>query len=622
MTEETIAAFSASVTMRNVRIPMRDGVALEADITFPSVDGATSYPGPMTTLLLRTPYNRAMMSAMPFGVVATAAMIDPAVAAKRGYAVIYQDVRGTFAAAGELEPMLNEGSDGVDTLAWIKSQPWSDGHICTFGPSYMGGAQMLLAAENPEELCAMYVQAAATDQFKHDWVYTGGVLSLEVAIWWSLNIGTGAIARLPEDIHQVMVAELSELAGSSVDLVSQPFITTPAFSVVLEKLLSMAPVRDLPFLRHLPWWHKWIDNRDNPDHFKANEIGDKLANIGVPVLHVGGWYDLFLRNTISHFTGITNEAPKSIGGAQRMIIGPWSHSDCIDCPPGATVDGQAMALAWMDYCVRGVNDRFFDHNVLIYIQGENRWRAEESWPLPGTERTRYYFHSDGSANTADGDGVLSTAFPGAGEVPDIYLYDPANPVPSKGGIGLFGSRAAHNEVEARADVLCYTTETLEQDVEVTGEVSATLYAATSAMDTDWWVRLIDVAPDGTAFTLNHGVLRARYRKSRIKPEAVTPGEITPYAIAMQATSNVFKRGHRIRLEVTSSCFPLNERNPNAYVDLGTVTEGAFNVAEQTVYHSSEHASYVELPIIPAEREKQWIETPFPLASNQHAKIPF
>lgn len=280
------------------------------------------------------------------------------------------------------------------------------------------------------------------------------------------------------------------------------------------------------------------------------------------------------------------------------------------------MDGEALNLAWMDQNFKGIRHPSFDHPVMLYVMGENRWRAEESWPLPATERTRYYLHSQGGANTATGDGLLSTDLPG-NEPADQYRYDPADPVPSLGGIDLWGSRAAQNEAESRPDVLCYTSAELGEDVEVTGKVTATLFAASSAADTDWWMRLVDVGPDGRAETLSHGVVRARYRSGRASPQPLAPSEIVEYAIDMMATSNVFKRGHRIRVEVSSSCFPLGERHPNCFVDLFSATEADFVVATQTIYHDAEHPSCVELPIIPLAHERQWIDTPFPLATGRH-----
>lgn len=613
-------ASSQKVTAEAVRIPMRDGIMLEADISFPSNDGKAPADGQFPTLLLRTPYDRRIISMMPHGMVATVEAIGAQIGAEHGYVVIYQDVRGAHGSDGVFEPMINEAADGVDTVVWIRSQPWSDGQVGTFGPSYMGGVQMLLSAEAPEGLVACYSQAAATDQFEHSWPYSDGILSQGLAIQWSAMMAIANIRNLPPHIQAAIKADFAEVAGMPLELDGPPVSLSPAFARAIATLTQMTPIRDLPILRHVPWFRDWIDNRENPSHFKANAMEDRFADHAAPTLHVGGWYDLFLRNTLSHYEGITTHARNlDVRANQRLLIGPWSHTDCIDCPPGAAVDGQAMPIAWMDKWMRDARHPTFDHKVILYVQGENRWRAEDSWPLQGTERTRYYLHSGGRANTADGDGALSTTLP-SDEMPDRYRYDPANPVPALGGISISGSRAAQNPAEERADVLCYTTSSLTEDVEVSGTVTATLFAATSAVDTDWWVRLVDVAPDGTAATLNHGVLRARYRNSRTSPEPVTPGEIVRYTVEMQATSNVFKAGHRIRVEVSSSCFPLGERNPNTMIDPALATEADFVVAEQTIHHDAGRASYVDLPIIPAARERRWIDTPFPLASGEHLSL--
>jgi uncharacterized protein len=596
-------------------MPMRDGITLEADITFPSDDGVTPAAGPFATLMNRTAYNRRVMSMMMDSVVGSVG-IGPQAGAERGYAVIYQDVRGAHGSEGLLEPMLNEGPDGVDTIAWIRSQPWSDGRVGTFGPSYMGGVQILLAAEGPEGYVAAYSQVAATDQFDHDWPYIGGgVLSQALVVFWCVLEVTDNIRHLPAEVQEAIKADIIELTGEPFDPNGPPLSQSPAVAKAIATLTPMAPLRNLPVLRHVPWFREWIDNRENPAHFQANAMRDRFAGYSVATMHQGGWYDLFLRNTLSHYQGVTRQArDPQVRANQRLLIGPWSHNHSPECPGNARIDKRAIQLAWMDRWMRDKPHPVFDHNVILYIQGENRWRAEDSWPLPGTARTRYYLHSGGRANTADGDGTLSTT-PPDDETPDRYSYDPANPVPTLGGISVAGSRAAQNAAEARDDVLCYTTPVLSEDVEVTGWVTATLFAATSAVDTDWWMRLVDVEPDGTAATLNHGVVRARYRNSRTSPEPVTPGEIVRYSIDMQATSNVFKAGHRIRVEVSSSCFPLGERNPNAMIDPALATVADFVVAEQTIHHDAAHASYVELPIIPQGRERRWIDTPFPLVAS-------
>lgn len=599
--------------LRGVMVPMRDGVRLATDIAIPSEDGVQPSTLRFPTLLLRSPYSKDMMSAMPPGMVATAAMPHAAEGVSRGYVVIYQDVRGCYGSDGRFRPMLDETADGLDTLAWIRSQSWSDGRVAFFGPSYHGGAAIAAAVEAPTGLVTAFLQAPASAEYGDGWPYFGDVFALGAAVQWTIQQSQMATGRVAGDGGPELRDELLSYT-SNLNLVAPIEANFPADSY--RQLLMSLPLQNMPIVRHLSWWRDWLDQRDNPRHVVSDE-NSRFARINVPMIHVGGWYDVFLRNTYEQYEGITREAASAEAReGQRMIIGPWSHVDCVGCPPGATVDGQALNLAWMDQNFKGIEHPFFRHPVTLYVMGENRWRAEASWPLPGTERTRYYLHSQGGANTAAGDGLLSTELPGS-EPADRYRYDPADPVPSLGGIDLWGSRAAQNEAEARPDVLCYTSAELTEPVEVTGKVTATLFAASSAADTDWWMRLVDVGPDGRAETLSHGVVRARYRIARTTPRALTPGEIVEYALDLQATSNVFQPGHRIRVEISSSCFPLGERHPNSFVDLFSATAADFVTATQTVYHDAEHPSCVELPIIPLARERQWIDTPFPLASGKH-----
>jgi putative CocE/NonD family hydrolase len=532
-------------------------------------------------------------------------MLTPELATGHGYVLVFQDVRGTFDSEGVLEPMLNEGIDGFDTVAWLAKQPWSDGRVATFGGSYLGGVQLLLAAQQPPGLVAAFAQIAATDQFKNEWVYMDGVLALTTAARWTItSVGT-LNGRLSEAGRKLLFADYAALGFSSPQPDSQEFTT-----LVFDKVSKTLPLSDMPVARRAPWWSEWLRNRDHPEHFKNNEMSGRFQNITIPMLHLGGWYDLFLRNTYELFKGISSQAKDPIVRAnQRLIIGPWSHGTCVGCAPNSVVDMQKMQLAWMDQWLKGKKNAFFDYPVVLYVMGENRWRAEQNWPLIDTKPTRYYLRSLGRANTADGNGTLSVV-PPTTEPIDRYTYDPRNPAPTFGGPGLAGSRAVQNAAENRPDVLVFSSPELTADVEVTGEINAALYAASSATDTDWWIKLIDVAPDGNAYILDQGVARARYRNSRTQPQPITPGQIEKYAVNMWATSNVFKKGHHIRVEVTSSNFPYADRNPNAFVDLSTATEKDFVAASQTIYHDSEHPSYVELPIIPQSRVRQWISTPF------------
>ena len=589
-------------TLLNVMVPMRDGVHLATDIYMPNADVAKPASGRWPVLLTRTPYNKKLLASYH------------KMAGSAGYVFVFQDVRGTFASEGRFEPMLNEGADGFDTIAWLLEQPWSDGRVGTFGGSYMGGTQILLAAEKPPGLVTSLAEVSATDQFKNEGVFMDGALT-STAIAWSSYMLEDAAARMTPADNELLKADFAALGMPTVDF--RALGTDEAG----KKLEGFLPLRNIPVIGRMPWWPQWLNNWDNPRHFHNNDTQDRLRNIAVPVLHLGGWYDLFLRNTYGNYKNISTGAnDASVAGNQRLLIGQWAHDfpDCTHCEANATIDTTALRMAWMDRWFKGTRNPLFDYPVVLYVMGENRWRAEDRWPLVGTQRTRYFLHSQGSANTAKGNGVLSTSAPG-GEPADRFTYDPHNPASTLGWVNLKRARTEQNATEARSDVLVFSSPKLTEDVEVTGEVSATLYAASSATDTDWWVKLIDVASDGKAYILTQGLARARYRASRNKPQPLTPNKLEKYELNLWATSNVFKKGHSIRVEVTSSNFPYADRNPNAFIDLSRATEKDFLVASQTVYHDAAHPSNVELPIIPQTRSRQWIDTPFPVAATASAE---
>jgi putative CocE/NonD family hydrolase len=598
----SLTADAKPLAMTNVRVQMEDGVELASDIFVPTLDGKSVAPGRYPVLLLRTPYNRKFLSqTFPFPLPPTAGMVSAELAARNGYVVVYQDVRGTGDSDGSFAPMTIEGEDGAATIAWLAKQPWSDGRVATFGPSYMGGLQMLAAAKAPPGLVAVFSQVAATEQFRNEWVYTDGALTQTALDWTATMVGAFDVGL--SDVQKASVAADLKTVGIDPASVTKPGIMT--------ETTKHYALRDLPVVRNAPWWRTWIDNRDNPTAFDKNEMAGRYKNIRVPILHLGGWYDLMLRNTLEHYKGVSRSGQnKRVRANQRLVVGPWSHNSCLECQANADIDGTALELAWMDRWMKGKNNPFFDHPVVLYVMGENRWRAERNWPLDGTVRTRFYLQSGGSANSVEGNGTLSTV-PPATQAPDHYSYDPRDPVPSNGGPGIMGFRGLQNEAEKRKDVLIFSTPILEEDVEVTGEIAATLYAASSATDTDWWMKLVDVAPDGKAYIVTQGLARARYRTSRTEPKALVPGAIEKYAINMWATSNMFKKGHRIRVEVSSSNYPYAERNPNAFIDLSNVTDKDWVVAAQTVYHDADRPSNVDLPVIPAARARNWIETPFP-----------
>jgi uncharacterized protein len=592
-------AAASATSLVNVMVPMRDGVRLATDIYLPDEKVAKPASGRWPVLMMRTPYNRKPMSYYKTAVGAA------------GYVLVVQDVRGTYASEGSFQPMLNEGADGVDTVAWLIRQPWSDGRVGTFGPSYLGGVQMRLAAEKPPGLVASFAEVAATDQFRNEWVYMDGVLT-GTATLWSLSMVADAALHMTPAERELLKSDFATLGFDKLDF------NALYSAAVGNKLSNSLPLRDIPLIRRLPWWPEWLGNWDNAQHFKVNETRGRLRDVSVPILHLGGWYDLFLRNTYGNYKEVSTSARnREVAANQRLLIGQWAHDfpACTHCEANATIDIMALQTAWMDRWFKGTKDPLFDYPVVLYVMGENRWRAEDAWPLSGTLRMRYYLHSQGTANTADGNGVLSSSAPG-NEPADHYRYDPHDPASTLGWQFLRRARTEQNATEARADVLVFSSPELTEAVEVTGEVTATLFAASSATDTDWWIKLIDVAPDGRADILTQGVARARYRNSRTQPRALKPNKIEKYVLNLWATSNVFKKGHRIRVEVTSSNFPYADRNPNAFIDLSRATEKDFVVAAQTVYHDAKHASQVELPIIPASRARHWIATPFPrVATN-------
>ena len=582
---------------RNVRVEMRDGIGLMTDVYRPISDAAEVLP----TILLRTPYDKGF----PF----QWHVNSPYEFTKRGYVAVMQDARGTGASEGEFEPLLNESwgdkQDGVDTIAWIRQQPWSNDQVTTFGGSYCGGVQLPMLAMDVPGYEAAFVEMPAVSKSGISWLYNDHMLDLQTSLWWTVYMAYTLVANQPELMARISADE-AEAGIKCADVLINP-------DCVWE-LLRGRSLRDVLIARHLPFWQRCLDARENPSLFEASDALSRLDMVKKPIVHFSGWYDLFNQNSIDAFGGITasGATPEAREG-QRLWIGPWGHQAMPGFRqfPDARIDDLAATAAWMDQQLRGKKHPAFDHPVIIYVMGENRWRAEAAWPLPGTQPVTFYLHSEGDARSTSGNGTLTTVPPVEGEAADTYRYDPADPVPTLGGRGVMAGSVDQRPNDGRSDVLVYTTAPLEQDMEVTGSACVTLHAASSATDTDWFVKLVDVFPDGEAYNLGSGSARARYRKSRLKPEALTPGEVLAYEIVMMPTSNVFKKGHCIRLIVSSADFPESDINPNQFIDLSTATPADYVVAEQTVHHNIVYPSAIELPVIPADRERNWVAIPFP-----------
>ncbi|MSQ25797.1 MAG: CocE/NonD family hydrolase [Dehalococcoidia bacterium] len=568
------------VILPNLEIPMRDGTILRADLYRPQKDGR--YP----TLLSRTPYNKSMANGMGNSAVRFAAA---------GYCVLLQDCRGRFSSDGDFNPFFQEINDGYDSVEWAAAQPWSTGKIGMFGPSYVGATQWLAAAARPPHLAAIVPSVTASDYYD-GWTYQGGAFLLEFNLTWTLgNLALAGAQRLKLDPKER--AALTQRFLQHIDSPAETMAMVP---------LSNAPVITDPGIA--PYYRDWLAHPERSDYWERINIARHHAGITVPALNVGGWFDLFLRGTLQNYTGMRagGGSPDARSG-QRLIIGPWSHTTPLFGPIqgevpfgmqslGAANDLDGQAIRWFDYWLKGEKNGVLDGPpVRIFTLGAHRWRTAADWPLPGTKYVAWHLHSLGRANTSNGDGLLDTRPPTA-EPPDTFLYDPRRPVPTRGG-AVFTRGGAYDQrgVELRDDILVYTSPPLEKDMEVTGPLSVTLWASSSAEDTDFTAKLVDVSPTGFAMNLADNILRARYRNGMHKAEMLKPGVPYAFTIDLLGTSNLFKKGHRIRVEIASSNFPRFDRHPNTGGVLAEATE--MRPALQTVYHDASRPSHIVLPVV-------------------------
>jgi putative CocE/NonD family hydrolase len=564
---------------------MRDGTVLYADIYRPS--GPGRYP----VILTRTAYDR---TAGPpaFGIRA----------AGEGYVLVSQDIRGRYASEGVFHAFPNEANDGYDTCAWICEQPWSNGRIGTFGGSYVGLTQWQAALAGAPGLQAMVPNITAAD-YHEGWCYQGGAFELSFLKSWTLTwLATDTARRLAasDPAYQAKLETLWDRCDT------------------MEADFDIMPLAGDPLLAELaPYYDEWLAHPDHGPFWDQYKIDGKYGQLDQAVLHAGGWYDVFLGGTLHNFMGMRAGAKtEAARRAQRLLIGPWDHMTIVtqtpvgEYDPGVrswygTIDFDGIHLRFYDRYLRDMDNGVEEEPpVRIFTMGENRWHLENEWPLARTEFTAFYFHSDGSANTLNGDGALSREEPCAGSRPDHFIYDPLNPVPNMGG-GLCCNEAKTNggqydqrSVEIRPDVLCYTSAPLEVPVEVTGPVTVTLYASSSAVDTDFTAKLVDVCPCGCVVNLTDGIIRARYRNGTGRQELMTPGEVYKFEIDCWATSYLFGAGHQVRVEISSSNFPRFDRNPNTGGVIATTRREECIVAHQTIHHSQEYPSHITLPVIP------------------------
>lgn len=575
---------------RDVPMQTRDGVTLYADIYFPEGDG------PFPTMIIRTPYDKSSQ-VYADGQTMTRHLIHTRYFPQHGYVVVSQDTRGRWQSGGEFYPYVDDAHDGYDTVEWAAAQPWCNGRVAIVGKSYMGLVQYLAAIENPPHLSAAAPMSAPISYFENC-VYRRGVFELG----WQLSYVIG----LARDI----AIRMGGAEGAARLAYLNSFLENPAirFGKLKPEEYRHLPLRDWSdrLARDAPYLRDLLENWVDGDYWRRMDARPRAADIKVPMLHVGSWFDPFLVDTTEMFTRIRAEAEPEVARRQQMVIGPWTHifgsriAGQVDYGPEAELDIDALELRWYDHWMKDQDTGMMEEApVRIFVMGANRWRAEQEWPVARTRYTPLYLHSGGNANSRDGDGRLAFDAPGA-QPPDHFTFDPDDPVPTCGGTTLlaFGGDAGSCDqalVETRRDVLVYTSEPLAEELEVTGPVRMNLFAATSAPDTDFMVKLVDVRPDGTAFNVADGVIRARFRNSLEQPTLVTPGDVVEYHIDMWSTSHLFKAGHRIRIDITSSDFPRYDRNPNTGHDFGI--DSILQKAEQTIFHDVHRASHIILPIL-------------------------
>ncbi|HET8845666.1 MAG TPA: CocE/NonD family hydrolase [Ktedonobacteraceae bacterium] len=574
---------------------MRDGIVLRANIFRPAGEG--QWP----VLLTRLPYGKDF----PIG----SSVMDPAQVARRGYVVVVQDTRGRMASEGEWIPFVHEPEDGVDTIAWAAQLPYSNGDVGMYGISYFGFTQWAAALHQPPALKAMIPAQTWNDPF-NGVLFRGGALELGTSGSWQLQMAIDVLMKRHQGQPQALGMAIYQLAKEIDALGTGGYSSLP--------LREFAPLKNQDIAPH------FFENFDhaldrNYEQVRPMYILGHHNQVTVPSLNVAGWYDIFLQDTIANFTIMRKEGSTPEARQSKLIIGPWSHGGLtnpigeLNFGFGASaalidlkIDYVSLQLRWFDHWLKGIDTGMLNEApIKLFVMGANVWRDEQEWPLSRAVETRYYFHSNGHANTLDGDGTLTVNLPAGSEAAsDQYIYNPANPVPTRGGALLMTPEFRsgpwdQRPVENREDVLVYTTDELSEDLEVTGPIKVYLWAVTSAPDTDFVARLVDVYPDGYAQNLTDGIVRARHRNfaSGGAPELLEPGRAYKYEIDLWATSNLFKAGHRIRLDITSSSFPRWDRNPNTGHEFGVDSE--LVSANQTILHDSEHPSCVVLPVIPA-----------------------
>lgn len=566
-----------------VGVPMRDGVKLSTDIYRPEK------PGQYPVILIRTPYKKEVQE------------LDGRFYARRGYVVAVQDCRGRFVSPGEWEPFVHEPEDGRDAIEWLAGQPWSTGKVGMIGSSYVGWVQWWAASQKPPHLFTIIPNVSPPDPF-YNFPYDHGVLFLWGALWWADVLATEATG----DLSGVAMEKIGEKKYGP--------------------LLRPLPVIDLDkrvLGKENPFWRKWVAHSTDDDYWAKVRFSDKLAEVRIPVFHQSGWFDGDgIGSKLNYLAMARHGHPY-----QKLVLGPWGHIDTAalrvvrgrDFGPESTIDLPRAYLRWFDHWLKGVENGIDKEPLVsLFVMGSNRWAHGPTYPLPETRFDKWYLSGGGHANTSSGDGRLTREPPAADAPPDRYTYDPGDPTPDPDYTESAEARdlpqadteqekerreAHHATVTAaRKDILVFVSEPLAEPYTSAGPLSAVLYAATSAKDTDWFVRLMEVDEKGKIFPLVEGKVRARFRRSMSRPELLEPGKVYEYQLDLWQTGITIPKGRRLRVEVASASFPMFSRNLNTGGH--NETETTYVPAEQTIYHSREYPSHVLLPALPTFGKKK------------------
>jgi len=531
----------------NVKVPMRDGVCLSAEIYRPDAPGRF----PVLMLLRYFPEGKPEADFFP----------------QRGYVVALVSCRGRLGSEGAWVPYRNDPQDGYDAQQWLGQQPWSNGKIGTFGISYNSFTQVMPAPLGSPYLKCLFPVEGQQSNFGH--LYNDGVMQLNVIFEFGLHVTQGSQSQklLRHD--------------------------DPYF----RRLPLISAIEDFPNVQHV---RDWFKHCKYDEYWKSYGIKEKYNRIKVPAYFMTGWYDNLCHEGWRNFRGFREQGgSKECREGTKIMVGPWAHGGSY----AAKADLLERQLRWYDYWLKGVNNGIADEPpIRIYVMGADRWRDENEWPLARTKFTKFYFSSEGKANSLHGNGKLTTAPPPRASKPDEFVYDPENPVPTLGGqvstLHEIRGPKDRRAVQERSDVLVYTSAPLAEDLEVTGPVSVKLYAASSAPNTDFTATLSDVHPDGQAIHICEGIRGVTFRKSLEHPTLIKPGHIYAYTIDLWETSMVFKTGHRLRVDISSSNFPRYARNQNTTLPFGTSAD--MHKATQTIYHDARHPAHILLPVIPPD----------------------